>query len=120
MSVDPNLISLIQSSRKSSEDGSIVVYNLTKGLDFSNPKKIAETLAKVFFETDGTNWFKVEGDHISFNPTFKVKILLSEQHSKLLTQTVNDFLKDLKSNEINKKFAHQIHDISTNEENKEL
>ena len=116
MSTDANLISLIQSSRKSSEDGSIVIYNLTNGLDFSNPKKIAETLAKVFFETDGIKWFEVEGDHIAFNPTFKVKILLAEEHSKLLSQTVNDFLKDLKSDEVNKEFAHQIHDISTNEE----
>ncbi len=116
MSVNDDLASIILQSRKTSEDGSTVVYNLASGLDFSNPKKVAEALATVFFETDGVKWFKVEGDHIEFNPKFKVRILLAKEHLKLLNKTVNDFLEDLKKDELNKRFARQIHDISTSEE----
>ncbi|MCL6003127.1 MAG: hypothetical protein M0Z77_09420 [Thermoplasmatales archaeon] len=116
MPIENNLVSAITTSRKSSGDGSLVIYNLTKGLDFSKPKMVAEALAKVFFENDAVNWFKVKGDHIEFEPKYKVRILLAEEHNKLLSETVDDFLADLKKNEINEKFIHQIKDISTNEE----
>lgn len=116
MPADDNLSSIIQASRKASEDGSIVVYNLTKGLDFSDPRKVADALASVFFEKDAINWFKVKEDHIEFNPTYKVKILLADEHNKLLSKTVDDFFTDLKKNEITQKFNPQIKNISTNEE----
>lgn len=116
MNSDNNLYSAILSTRKASDDGSLVVYNLTKGIDFSNPKKVADALSTVFFENDATKWFKVTGDHIEFLPKYKVRVLLSEEHSKLMTETVNDFLRDLKQKEISKKFSNQIGDISTNEE----
>jgi hypothetical protein len=116
MNADGNLYNAILSTRKTSDDGSLVVYNLTKGIDFSNPNKVADALSSVFFEKDAINWFKVTGDHIEFSPKYKVRVLLAEEHSKLLTETVNDFLRDVKKNEISKKFANQIKDISTNEE----
>ncbi|MGC8561681.1 MAG: hypothetical protein ACP5UZ_00055 [Thermoplasmata archaeon] len=116
MSLDDNLDKAIISSRKKSDDGSFVIYNLTKGIDFSNPKKVAEAVARVFFENDAVNWFKENGSHIEFNPTYKVKILLAEEHNKLLSETVDDFLSDLKKDEINRKFSNQIDGISSNEE----
>ncbi len=116
MTADTNLYNSIASTRKISDDGSLVVYNLTKGLDFSHPDKVAVTLASVFFEKDANNWFKVSGDHIEFSPKYKVRILLAEEHNKLLTETVNDFLRDVKKDEISRKFANQIKDVSTNEE----
>ncbi|MCL5929891.1 MAG: hypothetical protein M1123_01225 [Candidatus Thermoplasmatota archaeon] len=116
MSVDNELEEAIASSRKKSDDGSFVVYNLTKGINFSDPRKVAEALATVFFEKDAINWFKTTGSHIEFNPTYKVKILLAEEHNKLLSETVDDFLSDLKKDEINRKFSNQIKGISSNEE----
>ena len=116
MSVDSQLKEEIASSRKKSDDGSFVVYNLTKGINFSDPRKVAEALATVFFEKDAINWFKTIGSHIEFNPTYKVKILLAEEHNKLLSETVDDFLSDLKKDEINRKFSNEIKGISSNEE----
>jgi hypothetical protein len=116
MNTEDNLGVLIASSRKISDNGSLVIYNLTNGIDFSDPRKVADALATVFFEKDASKWFKTEGDHVEFNPTYKVRILLAEEHNKLLGKTVTDFLEDLKSKELNLKFSKQIKDISTNEE----
>lgn len=117
MTTEGTITSIIRASRKESEDGSTVVYNLTQGVDFSEPKKAAEALAGVFFEMDASRWFVVRGDHIEFKPGFKVKILLADEHSKMLQKTVSDFLLDLKKDELNRKFSRQIRDVSTGEEN---
>lgn len=50
MKTEDNLKSVIASSRKVPEDSSIVIYDLTKSVDFSNPRKTAETLAAVFLK----------------------------------------------------------------------
>lgn len=108
MSIDPNLRSAVEDSRKVSDDGSLVTYDLTKNIDFSNPKKVAEALSDVFFEKDAVNWFKVSDMHIDFDPTYKVRIVMAEEHNKKLEDTVDDFLKDLKKEEIHPKFSKQL------------
>lgn len=110
MSDDDSLREAIANSRKVSEDGSLVTYDLTEGIDFSNPKKSARVLAEVFFEKDAVNWFTVSDDHIQFNPTYKVRIVLAEDHNKKLEETVDDFLKDLKEHELDPKFVREIDD----------
>ncbi len=116
MTEDEVLLSSIKASRKMTEDSSMVIYNMTKGIDFSNPKKVASSLASVFFETDAINWFSVDGDHIQFNPSYRVRILLAEEHNKLLNKVVDDFLADLKEKEITHRFSQQIKDLSANME----
>ena len=116
MATEGDLESVIAGSRKVSEDGSMVTYDLTKGVDFSNPRKTAEALAKVFFQKDAANWFTVSDDQVKFNPTYKVRVVLAEEHNKKLEESVDDFLSDLKKDEINRKFSNQIKGISSNEE----
>lgn len=112
MSRDNSLRSAMEASRKVSKDGSIVTYDLTKDIDFSNPKRVAETLADVFFEKDALNWFKVSDDHVEFDPDYKVRIVLAEEHNKKLEDTVDDFLADLKKEEIHPKFSQQLDDAA--------
>ncbi len=114
MNSDDQLTRAIVSRRKVSDDGSLVTYDLTNGIDFSHPKKTAQALADVFFESDAKNWFKVTGDHIDFVPTYKVRVVLAEEHSKLLEETVDDFLKDLQRNELTKDFRPEIKDDANN------
>ena len=52
MPEEKNLKSAIENSRKISEDGSLVTYDLTKGVDFSDPKSVARIISDVFFEKD--------------------------------------------------------------------
>lgn len=112
MSADMNLSSALEASRKVSKDGSLVTYDLTKNIDFSNPKKVAEALAEVFFQKDAVNWFKVIDDHVDFDPDYKVRIVLAEEHNKKLEDTVDDFLSDLKKEEIHPKFSKQLDDAA--------
>lgn len=112
MATEEDLRSIIESSRKASEDGSIVTYDLTKGMNFSNPRKAAEALVSVFFEKDAVNWFSVSDDHVEFNPTYKVRIVLAENHNRKLENTVDDFLEDLKKKEIHPKFSKQLSDAA--------
>lgn len=113
MATEGDLESIIAGSRKVSEDGAVVTYDLTKGVDFSNPRKTAEALAKVFFEKDAANWFTVSDDHVEFNPTYKVRVVLAEDHNRKLEETVDDFLADLKKEEIYPSFTRQINDGAT-------
>lgn len=107
-----DLANTIKSRRKPSEDGSRVTYDLTSGVAFSNPKQVAEALAKVFFEEDAIKWFSVNGDQVEFNPTYKVRVVLAEDHNKKLEETVDDFLEDLQKDEIYPKFSSQINEES--------
>ena len=87
MVAEDKLKSAIENSRKISEDGSLVIYDLTGGIDFSNPKVVAKALSEVFFEKDAINWFKVDGDQVDFQPTYKVRVVLAEEHNRKLEST---------------------------------
>ncbi|MGC8609462.1 MAG: hypothetical protein ACP5UV_06305, partial [Thermoplasmata archaeon] len=67
MANENELRSAIEGSRKVSEDGSLVTYDLTSGIDFSDPKIVAKALSEVFFEKDAKNWFKMDGDRVDFD-----------------------------------------------------
>lgn len=110
MSGNDDLTEAIRASRSESDRNSTVIYDLTNGIDFSNPKKTAEALATVFFEEDGMKWFKVSGDHIDFQPEYKVRIILAKEHHKLMEETVDDFLQDLEKEEISSSFSPEIRD----------
>ena len=117
MAAEDVLVSVLEGSRRVSEDGSLVTYDLTKGFDISNPKLAAEALARVFFEKDAINWFKVSGDHVDFDPSYKVRIVLAEDNTKKLGDTIDDFLKDLQKDELTKDYHQQIRDNSVNATN---
>jgi hypothetical protein len=112
MSDDDEIAKKIRETRKVSDRGDLVIYNLTSGIDFSNPAKVARSLADVFFREDSVNWFKLDGDHLSFNPEYKVRILLSDEHGKTLENAVDDFLLDLKKDELDHVFSGYIKDVS--------
>lgn len=112
MSSEEELISAVSASRKVSDDGSLVTYDLTSGIDFSHPKRTAEAIAKVFFEKDGERWFSVNDDRVVFDPSFKVRLVMAEEHSKKLEETIDDILKDIKKDEIYPKFSQQIDDAA--------
>ena len=69
----------------------LVTYDLTKGIDFSDPKSVARIISDVFFEKDALKWFKVKDEKIEFEPTYKVRIVMAEEHNKMLESVVDDF-----------------------------
>ena len=44
----------------------------------------------MFFEKDALNWFKVNDDKIDFVPTYKVRVVMKEEHNKKLESTVDE------------------------------
>ena len=114
MVAEDKLKSAIENSRKVSEDGLLVIYDLTSDIDFSNPKNVARALSEVFFEKDALNWFKVNDDQVDFEPTYKVRVVLAEEHNRQLENTVDDFLKDLQKEDISKVYSKQIKDGASN------
>ena len=108
MTKGDELMSVIESHRVMSNDGSLVTYDLTTGVDFANPKITAEALAAVFFRKDAANWFKLTEDKIDFCPTYRVRVVLAESHNKLLQETSDNFLKDLSKQDLPDAFAKQI------------
>ncbi len=114
MSTEDSIKSSIENSRKVSEDGSLVTYDLTSGVDFSNPKNVAKIISEVFFEKDALKWFKVNDDKIEFEPTYKVRVVLAEENSRKLENIVDDFLKDLQKEDISKDFSKQIRSDADN------
>lgn len=117
MSKEESIKSEIENSRKVSDDGSLVTYDLTNNLDFTNPKAVAKAISEVFFEKDALNWFKVKDEKIEFEPTYRVRLILAEDHSKKLENVVDDFMKDLQKDEISKDFSKEISSGVNNEKN---
>ena len=112
MANDDKLKSDIEKCRKVSGDGSMVTYDLTSGVDFSNPKLVAKELAEVFFEKDAKNWFKVDDDKIDFEPTYKVRVVMAEENNRKLEATVDDLLEDIKKDDVSGTYSKQIKDDS--------
>lgn len=108
MTTEADIRTAISERRKVSDGGELVTYDLTTGVDFSNPRATAEALAAVFFETDAVNWFKVSDDRIEFEPTYRVRFVMAEGDHKKLEETVDDFLKDLKKGELYHNFERQV------------
>ncbi len=112
MANEDKLRSAIEGSRKVSEDGSQVTYDLTSGIDFSDPKIVAKALSEVFFEKDAKNWFKMDGDRVDFDPTYKVRVVLAEDNNKKLEAVVDDLLVDLQKDGISEAYSKQIREGS--------
>ncbi len=110
MAKEDELKSAIENSRKVSDDGTLVTYDLTEGIDFTDPKNVAKLLSEVFFEKDAVNWFKVDDNKVDFEPSYKVRVVLKEEHNRALENTVDDFLKDLQNDDISRVYSRQIKD----------
>ncbi len=103
-----DLILRIKSGRMVSKDKSLVIYDLTRGIDFSKPELVAEALSDVFFKMDAVNWFKIIDENIDFNPNYKVRVVLADVHQDLIQNTSDDFLLDLEKDDIGKKLSSII------------
>lgn len=106
--MDDELGRQIENSRSMSINRTLVTYDLRNGVDFSHPRKTAEALAKVFFDQDAKGWFKVEDGQLKFLPGYKVEIIVTKEHNHKMKATLNDFLNDLKYDEILPEFSKQV------------
>ncbi|MGP6206906.1 hypothetical protein ACNF42_02580 [Cuniculiplasma sp. SKW3] len=115
---DENVLkSMIEKSRKVSEDSNNVIYDLTSGFDFSKPKEMAMAIAEEFFEKDALKWFKVNDGKLEFEPSYRVQIVLSKSDHKKIENVVDDFMEDLKKKNIERGFSGQIRKDASDEMN---
>lgn len=103
----------IKNTRSMSPDGSKVTYDLTMGVDFSNPRMTAEVLGEVFFKNDVSTWFHRENDQLNFDPKYRGEILVTDQNEKKVSETVKDFFKDLEKDDLRSAYSEEIRSAGT-------
>lgn len=91
-----------------SADGSLVTYDLTKGVNFEHPRKIAEAFSKVFFENDAVKWFTIADGDVDFKPGYKALILVDEEDNRSVDKAMKDFFKDIEFDEISEKYMKKV------------
>lgn len=111
--MDDNLKQQILSTRRMAADGTTVVYDLTSNVEFTHPRKTAEALAEVFFETDAAHWFIIVDDQVLFKPRYRARIIVSDENNRKVHATLKDFFNDMKKDELKNKFADQIENAAT-------
>ncbi len=109
----PEIEEQIRNARAMSPDGSRVVYDLTTGVDFSNPRLTADILAEVFFKQDVSVWFERNGQSLNFKPEYRAEILVSDNHNREVEKTMKDFFADLRNDEIRRDYADIIENSAT-------
>lgn len=90
----------ILQSRIPSVDNRTVVYNLTRGVDFSHPRATAEAVAQVVWDQDVQAWWTVEGGDPACTPTGTIEIWIPREHNHKVAKAVEAFRKDLKEDEV--------------------
>lgn len=108
--MEDELKNQILGTRRMSPDNTVVTYDLTSGVDFKHPRKTAEALSEVFFETDASKWFKTTENSVEFQPRYKTQIIVTVKDNQLFEETLSDFMEDLKKNEISEKYGNQIYE----------
>lgn len=103
----------IENSRKMNSDNTLVTYDLSTGVDFSNPRRTAELLSEVFFELDVSKWFTSKRNGLEFNPKYKAQIVLQSSHDKQAKELLKDFYADLRKDELRKAYANEIEASAT-------
>ena len=111
--MDEHIRDQITNSRREYPDRSLVVYDLTTGVDFSKPRNTAEALADVFFHMDASKWFREEGDKLVFKAGNRVEIRIADEHNRKIEKTVEDFRKDLRNDEVKKEYVNEIEAAAT-------
>ncbi len=102
----------IRQSRVGSVDGRSVVYNLTRGVDFSHPRATAEAVAQVVWDQDVHAWWKVENGAPSCTPTGTVEIWIPREPNRKIAKAVDEFKEDLKNHELADHFSGYLNQAS--------
>ncbi len=95
-------------SRTGSVDGRSVVYNLTRGVDFSHPRATAEAVAQVLWDQDVHDWWSVDEDVPSCTPTSTVEIWIPQEHNRKVAKTVDQLTAELKDDELAQHFNRYL------------
>lgn len=95
-------------SRTAGVDGRNVVYNLSRGVDFSHPRATAEAVAQVVWDQDVHAWWSVEDDVPSCMPTGTIEIWIPQEHNHKVAKAVDEFKKDIKDDELAYHFGRYL------------
>jgi len=99
-SAEETLETQIRAARKLSLDGARATYDLTRGIDFSRPRRTAEAIARVVWDEDVKSWWSWRGGDPVFAPSRKVEIRLPADHHWKVARAAKDFQEELKKEEL--------------------
>jgi len=99
-SAEETLETQIRAARKLALDGARATYDLTRGIDFSRPRRTAEAIARVVWDEDVKSWWNWRGGDPVFAPSRKVEIRLPADHHWKVARAAKDFQEELKKEEL--------------------
>ena len=102
----------VRASRTLSADGSRVVYDLTRGVDFSRPGATAWAIAKVLWEEDVHAWWSLQDGKPVCAPTRPLELRLRAEHNRKVAMAVRGFRKDLRDYELKIHLAGYLDSVS--------
>lgn len=86
------MINQIMGRRNASEDGSVVTYNLAEGVDFSQTRDLADSLAEIVVRKECPHWYKPGGDgSFRFDPQHRVVVLIPGEEKRRVTSLIFRF-----------------------------
>lgn len=106
--MEDSLVEAIRSSRKEFLHDHKVTYDLTHSVEISNPRKVAEALARVVFEEDVSKWIKEYDYTTTIEAAWDVEIIMHDENYKKVRKAALDFRKDLEKEKIDEELSGEI------------
>ncbi len=113
MGQDEDLRKAILNRRSESSDRREVTYDLSSGIDFTEPLQVADSLSDVFAEKDLSSWFNSNGSIFQFRPDYNVKFKVARSEDDNIEACMHEFLGGLTDNDVVKAYIDDY--VSINE-----
>lgn len=102
----------IEHTRIEDLDNNVVIYDLSSDIDFSNPRDVGKSLSEVFFDKDGSKWFKQRDGKLKFDPDYRVIIKIPHEESREVDLAIDYFFYNLEKVELPNKFSKEMKKVS--------
>lgn len=95
MATDLEVRDILLRNRNISDKDGTVTYDLSAGVDFSDPSVIGSTLSDIVMENDVSKWISVDNEGMILKPTYTVKVVVAENENDEIEEAVESFFDNI-------------------------
>lgn len=99
MGEDSEIRDVLLQKRTVSKASGTVTYDLTSGVDFSEPSVIGSNLSDIVMEKEVSKWVSINSEGMILEPTYSVKIIVAENENDEIEQAVGSFFNNIGSSD---------------------